>query len=75
MGFDTMNSTTPIIPVLIKDSARALDISRHLFKQGVFVQAIRPPTVPVNTARLRLTVTAAHTRDNLEQLLNALRTL
>jgi len=75
MGFDTMNSTTPIIPLLVKDPGRAVAFSQHLLKQGIFVQAIRPPTVPVNTARLRLTVTAAHTRRDLDQLLQALRTI
>ena len=75
MGFDTMNSTTPIIPILVKDPVRACAFSEHLLKQGIFVQAIRPPTVPVNTARLRLTVTAAHTRGDLDRLLNALRTV
>jgi len=75
LGFDTMNSSTPIIPVLVKDPARAMDISRYLLKQGIFVQAIRPPTVPVNTARLRLTVTATHARDDLDRLLDALRTI
>jgi len=75
MGFDTMNSTTPIIPILVKDPVRALGISQHLLKQGIFAQAIRPPTVPVNTARLRLTVTAGHTREDLDQLLDALRTI
>jgi 8-amino-7-oxononanoate synthase len=75
MGFDTMNSSTPIIPILVKDPVRARAFSEHLLKQGIFVQAIRPPTVPVNTARLRLTVTAAHTRGDLDKLLNALRTV
>jgi len=75
LGLDTMNSSTPIIPVLVKDPARAMDISRYLLKQGIFVQAIRPPTVPVNTARLRLTVTATHARDDLDRLLDALRTI
>ena len=75
MGFDTMNSTTPIIPILVKDPVRALAFSQHLLKQGIFVQAIRPPTVPVNTARLRLSVTAAHTRSDCDQLLQALRTI
>jgi 7-keto-8-aminopelargonate synthetase-like enzyme len=75
MGFDTMNSTTPIIPILLKSSLRAMEASGHLLKQGIFVQAIRPATVPVNTARLRLTVTAAHTRGDCDRLLHALRTI
>ena len=74
-GFNTMNSTTPIIPVLVKDSARAMALSKLLLERGIFVQAIRPPTVPANTARLRLTVTAGHTQGDLDALLDALRTL
>jgi len=73
MGFDTMNSSTPIIPLLVKDPARAKEMSNRLLQQGIFVQAIRPPTVPSGTSRLRLTVMATHTREDLDQLLNALR--
>jgi 8-amino-7-oxononanoate synthase len=75
MGFDTMHSTTPIIPIVVKDPVKAVELSRHLLKHGIFVQAIRPPTVPANTARLRIAVTAAHTRGDLDKLLNALRTI
>jgi 7-keto-8-aminopelargonate synthetase-like enzyme len=75
MGFDTMNSSTPIIPILAKDSLQANAMSQRLLEQGIFVQAIRPPTVPMGTARLRLTVIATHTPEDLDQLLNALRTL
>jgi len=75
IGFNTMNSSTPIIPVLVKDPLAAVDMSKRLLQQGIFVQAIRPPTVPMGTARLRLTVTATHTKDDLDQLLNALRKL
>jgi len=74
-GFDTMNSSTPIIPILIKDSVRAKKMSQLLLDKGIFVQAIRPPTVPKDTARLRLTVMATHTQEDLEKLLNALRGL
>ncbi len=70
MGFDTMNSTTPIIPILVGNSQRAVEMSAHLLSQGVFVQAIRPPTVPVNSARLRVTVMATHTRQDLDKLLH-----
>jgi len=75
MGFDTMKSTTPIIPILVKDSLQSVAMSKRLLEQGIFVQAIRPPTVPLGTARLRLTVTATHTQDDLNCLLNALRNL
>jgi glycine C-acetyltransferase len=75
MGFDTMNSSTPIIPILVKDPQAAVAMSKRLLQQGIFVQAIRPPTVPMGTSRLRLTVTATHTQEDLEHLLNALRIL
>ena len=75
MGFCTMNSSTPIIPILLKDPLQAKDISRRLLGQGIFAQAIRPPTVPVGTARIRLTVTATHTQEDLNQLLNAFKSL
>lgn len=72
MGFDTLSSQTPIIPVVVKDSRRAVEFSRKLFEAGILVSAIRPPTVPQNTARLRLTVTATHTPDDLRHLLREL---
>jgi len=52
-----------------------VNMSRELLKQGIFVQAIRPPTVPLGTARLRLTVMATHTKEDLDRLLNALKGL
>jgi len=70
-GFDTMGSQTPIIPVLVKDSSVAVEFSKRLLECGVFVQAIRPPTVPVNTARLRVTVMATHVREDIECLISA----
>jgi len=75
LGFDTMNSSTPIIPISVKDPVQAMAMSKRLLEQGIFVQAIRPPTVPVGTARLRLTVMATHTQEDLNRLLNALKVL
>lgn len=75
LGFDTMNSSTPIIPVLLKESDAAVKASRFLFEQGIFVQAIRPPTVPLHTARLRVTVMATHTKDDLDLFLKAMKGL
>jgi len=75
LGFDTMDSSTPIIPVLVKDPVKAKAMSQRLLQQGIFAQAIRPPTVPTGTSRLRLTVMATHTKDDLDLLLNALRIL
>jgi len=69
MGFDTAESQTPIIPVILGDVETALDFSHRLMEAGILVTAIRPPTVPKNTARLRITVTAAHSPKDLEYLL------
>lgn len=59
---------SPIFPVLVGDNARALAIASDLLERGWHVQAIRPPTVPAGTARLRITVTAAHTLEQVEGL-------
>jgi len=73
LGFDTLNSVTPIIPVILKDATKAVAVSKHLQEQGIYVSAIRPPTVPVNAARLRITVTASHTQEDLEALIGVMR--
>ena len=69
MGFDTLESQTPIVPIVTKESDLAVKFSQELLKAGIFVQAIRPPTVPQNTARLRLTVMATHRKIDLDFLL------
>lgn len=68
LGFDTLKSQTPIVPIVVKDAALCVEFSKRLFEAGIFVSAIRPPTVPANTARLRLTLMATHTREDLESL-------
>ena len=73
LGFDTLNSVTPIIPVILKDAEKAVKASQYLYDAGIFVSAIRPPTVPVNMARLRITITASHTKEDLEMLIAAMR--
>jgi glycine C-acetyltransferase len=72
-GFDTMGTVTPIIPVKTGDNHRTMEASRRLLERGVFVQGIRPPTVPEGTSRLRVTVTAAHTGEDLKKALAAFR--
>jgi 8-amino-7-oxononanoate synthase len=64
-GADTLQSASQIVPVLIGDNAAALSVSRRLYEQGLIAPAIRPPTVPRGTARLRLSVTLAHDLDDL----------
>ncbi|PON60823.1 Glycine dehydrogenase (decarboxylating) [Parasponia andersonii] len=64
--------SSPIISLIIGSEDKALDASQHLLRSGLHVTAIRPPTVPPNSCRLRVTLTAAHTRNDLERLTNAL---
>jgi 8-amino-7-oxononanoate synthase len=68
-------STTPIQPIVIGPNDEALRIAAALHGRGVWVPAIRPPTVPQGTARLRVTLSAAHTHDEVAQLAAALNEL
>jgi 8-amino-7-oxononanoate synthase len=70
-----MPSRTPIQPVQIGENAAALNVARQLWDQGIWVPAIRPPTVPQGTARLRISLTAAHTAADVGTLVDALRQL
>ncbi|MFJ4433003.1 8-amino-7-oxononanoate synthase [Pseudomonas sp. NPDC089395] len=72
IGLQLLDSPTPIQPILIGDSAQALRLSRMLRERGLLVTAIRPPTVPVGSARLRVTLSAAHSEAQVQLLLNAL---
>ncbi|OAI10582.1 8-amino-7-oxononanoate synthase [Methylomonas lenta] len=71
-GLQLMDSVTAIQPILIGDSQRAVDMSAALLAQGFWVSAIRPPTVPVGTARLRVTFSAEHEYHQVDALLDAL---
>lgn len=70
-----MPSPTAIQPVIIGDNHEALRVANALFQRGLWVPAIRPPTVPKGTARLRVSLTAAHTGEQVAQLVDALREL
>jgi len=72
IGLELMDSPTPIQPIVIGDSAQALRLSRMLRERGLLVTAIRPPTVPAGSARLRVTLSAAHSEAQVQLLLNAL---
>ncbi len=72
LGFDTGASTTQIVPLIAGSNHAALSLSKRLRDAGFFATAIRPPTVPAGTARLRLAFTAAHTASDVDGLLNAL---
>jgi 8-amino-7-oxononanoate synthase len=75
IGLSVIDSITPIQPILAGSSTQAVAWSRHLEQQGVLVSAIRPPTVPEGSARLRVTLSANHTDRHLTRLLDALATL
>ncbi|MGA6107630.1 8-amino-7-oxononanoate synthase [Pseudomonas solani] len=72
IGLTLMDSPTPIQPILVGDSARALRLAALLRERGILVGAIRPPTVPAGSARLRVTFSASHSEAQLELLLLAL---
>lgn len=74
-GWDLMGSEGPIIPVRLGDAARVMRLKESLKKQGLFVSAIRPPSVPAGTARLRLSVSAAHRPEQITRLLSAFKKL
>ena len=70
-----MSSTTQIQPLLVGENRDAMNYAAQLQQQGILVPAIRPPTVPLGTARLRVSLSAAHTDQQLEQLIAALQGL
>ncbi len=72
LGLNLLPSLTPIQPLLIGDNKLASDISAILEKKGIWATAIRPPTVPNGTARIRFTFTADHTESHIDQLLDCL---
>jgi glycine C-acetyltransferase len=70
-GFDTGLSTTPITPVMLGEAPLAQQFSRELFDAGVFAMAIGFPTVPKGKARIRVMISAAHEREDLDKGLEA----
>ena len=73
LGFPMKEVVVPIFPVILGEEARALEVSRRLREQGYHVKAIRPPTVPPGTSRLRVSLTASHMPEQVEGFLAALR--
>jgi len=73
IGLELMSSQTPIQPLVLGDEKNALAASQILENMGIWVSAIRPPTVPADTARLRITLTAEHKREHIDQLLEGLQ--
>lgn len=71
LGFDTGLSQTPITPVMLGDSKLAKDFSKELFNEGVFAMALAFPTVPIGKARIRVMISATHTKEDLDLCLQA----
>jgi 7-keto-8-aminopelargonate synthetase-like enzyme len=71
LGFDTLSSDTHIVPILIGDAQETIEVAAALRERGVFVVAIRPPTVPAGQSRLRASVMATHTADDISFALDA----
>ncbi|MGB5313789.1 MAG: aminotransferase class I/II-fold pyridoxal phosphate-dependent enzyme, partial [Polyangiales bacterium] len=70
-GFEVPHADSQILPVLIGENDRTMQLSAALLERGVFVQGIRPPTVPEGTARLRLTPMATHRSKHIDQAIAA----
>jgi 8-amino-7-oxononanoate synthase len=75
LRLNTKGSKTQIIPILIGDAQKTMEISQELFKRGIFISGIRPPTVPKDESRLRITVSASHSKEDLECLASSLQAL
>ncbi len=75
LGLDLMPSETPIQPIIIGDDALAIQCQAFLKEQGIWLSAIRPPTVPKGTARLRVTLTATHSVEQIQTLLSGLKAM
>jgi len=71
IGIDTKGSETPIIPIMTGDARGAMSVSSLLLEAGIFAPAIRPPTVPEGTSRIRTTVTALHTDADIDIVVRA----
>jgi glycine C-acetyltransferase len=72
-GFDTMGSETQIVPILVGPAEVTMQFSAELLEQGIFVQGIRPPTVPPGSCRLRCTIMATHEPEDLEHAADTIR--
>jgi 8-amino-7-oxononanoate synthase len=73
LGFDTASSSTQIIPIILGSAEAALTLSSYLEESGFYVPAIRPPTVPEGSSRLRVSLSAVHTKDQIDDFLKLLR--
>ena len=75
LGFRPLEGDTPIVPVILGETAQAIEMSRLLLDEGVFVTGFGYPVVPKGQARVRCQLSAAHTREHLDEALRAFRTV
>jgi 8-amino-7-oxononanoate synthase len=75
LGYEIPRGAGPILPVVVGENEEAVKMSDRLLEEGILVVAIRPPTVPKGTARLRLSVSSAHSNEDIEKLLGAFKKL
>ncbi|HCE59313.1 MAG TPA: 8-amino-7-oxononanoate synthase [Wolbachia sp.] len=73
LGFDTGDSTMHIIPIILSDEDTVMNAKAKLLEQGIVVSAIRPPTVPPGTSRLRVALNVNHSEENINRLLHVLK--
>ncbi len=75
IGYDVKFYGTPILTIILGDEKKVLELRDKLLKEGIFIQAIRPPTVPEGTSRLRITISFTHSEKDIILLLNSLKKL
>ena len=73
MGFQLTNTQSPILPIIVKSAEKALKMSQALYKAGIYVPAIRPPTVPKESSRLRITVSSGHSKEQLQYVAETIK--
>ena len=74
-GFSEPGSRSHIVPVIVGDAAAAMQVSRQLAGRSILVPAIRPPSVPDGTSRLRISLTSGHSEEDVERLVAQLQEL
>ncbi|MBF0264823.1 MAG: aminotransferase class I/II-fold pyridoxal phosphate-dependent enzyme, partial [Gammaproteobacteria bacterium] len=72
LDLQLMPSDTAIQPILIGDNEKAVNIANRLYDKGILVTAIRPPTVPMNASRMRITLSASHCKQDIDRLMACL---
>lgn len=74
-GFNVIDGITPIIPVIVGPTDTTVALSQRLLEEGIYIPAIRPPTVHEGTSRLRISLMASHTREDLQEGVHQIKTI